>query len=297
MLAARGLALSALGGVGVSAYLTILHLTGTAPPCGSGGCATVQASGYAELLGLPVALYGAAAFGSLLALSLINRGWAAALAFVVALGSFVFVLYLKYVELFVLQAICRWCLAAALAALACLVLTSWRFYRNVLSRTIDPPVTKLHFLPLTALLAGILAFGGPASDGAIAQPVATVASSQFPCRMVHPIRPNRFDWSPSTQKVVGLGILHYCRTSGTIEVCLRFERSGSAPGTLKCERSRFRAKKNVRLQTIGTWDDGGNNCRTLFTSVRVSAGGRDIEKTSIKREICLRTPNAVDVEP
>ena len=130
-MAARALALVALAGLAVSSYLTVLHLQGVPPPCGSGGCAKVQASGYAQLLGLPISLYGAGAFAAIFAASIIPRAWAAAAALAIAVASVVFTLYLKYVELFVIDALCRWCLVSAIAAVACLALSARRLFQYI----------------------------------------------------------------------------------------------------------------------------------------------------------------------
>lgn len=119
----QAIALLALVGFFVSLYLW-LHAIGATGPlrCGpAGGCDAVQASPYARLLGLPVALYGVVGYAALLAVSVAGlqprfaaqRGPTALLAGLATAG-FGFTLYLKYVELFVIEALCRWCLASAL---------------------------------------------------------------------------------------------------------------------------------------------------------------------------------------
>lgn len=124
------LALAALAGLAVSAYLTVIHLQGVLPPCGSaGGCAKVQSSGFAELLGIPISAYGASAYLLIFSFSLLRSPLAASLALVVSLASFLFTAYLKYVELFVLDALCRWCLVSAVAVSFCLVFSALAFYR------------------------------------------------------------------------------------------------------------------------------------------------------------------------
>ena len=98
--------------------------------CGTGSCEYVQTSRYAELLGLPVALYGVAGYATLLGLGL--AGLQPALAsdrrvnvLLAALASvgFGFSLYLTAIELFVLHAICRWCVASAAIMTATWVLS------------------------------------------------------------------------------------------------------------------------------------------------------------------------------
>jgi uncharacterized membrane protein len=114
----------ALAGLGIAAYLTVVHYTGGTPVCAiAHGCATVQQSRYAELAGVPVALLGLAGYVAILA-SLASDGEAAraATAFL-ALAGFGFSAWLTYVEVARLDAICIWCVGSAicmtlLAALA-----------------------------------------------------------------------------------------------------------------------------------------------------------------------------------
>ena len=89
--------------------------------CGkSGGCLTVQASKYAEFLGLPVAAYGAGGYLALLIVGFagLQGRWADApgptklLALLSGIGV-LFTVYLTALELFVIHAICRWCVASA----------------------------------------------------------------------------------------------------------------------------------------------------------------------------------------
>ncbi len=88
--------------------------------CGTGSCETVQASRYAELLGVPVALYGVAGYATLFAIGLAGLDPVRAtdprltrLLAALATAGLVFTVYLTAIELFVLHAICRWCVASA----------------------------------------------------------------------------------------------------------------------------------------------------------------------------------------
>jgi uncharacterized membrane protein len=104
----------AVAGAGVAAYLTWVHYGDVSPICATGGgCETVQKSSYSELAGVPVALLGLGGYLAILATLFVpgetTRLWAAALALVGAGFS----LYLTYLELFVIDAICQWCVASA----------------------------------------------------------------------------------------------------------------------------------------------------------------------------------------
>jgi uncharacterized membrane protein len=110
-------------GLAVSAYLTGTKLAGgSALFCrGVGGCEVVQASRYATFLALPTAAWGAglyAAIGALAAAGLGARRWLA--AFLLASAGVAFSAYLTYLELFVIGAVCWYCVVSAATATALL---------------------------------------------------------------------------------------------------------------------------------------------------------------------------------
>jgi uncharacterized membrane protein len=126
------LAAVAAAGLLVSAYLTWSQLRGVAPACvGSGsGCETVQTSRYAEILGFPVAALGLLAYAGLLLSAAIGGERSALFGLFVALVSVLFSAYLTYLELFVIGAICQWCVASAVLVVAALILTALRLGRT-----------------------------------------------------------------------------------------------------------------------------------------------------------------------
>jgi len=125
-------AVLSLAGLFISLYLW-LHKVGVIGTlqCGTGGCEQVQASEYSMLFGLPVAAYGVAGYLVLLVVALVSvqpqlvdrRAPAVALTALAGLG-FGFTLYLKYVEFFVIRAVCRWCVASAILITAILVVSA-----------------------------------------------------------------------------------------------------------------------------------------------------------------------------
>ncbi len=127
------LALLAVAGAGISAYLTWSYVQGTAPVCvgGSGGCETVQTSRYADILGIPVASLGLLAYAGLLGSALIRGERAALFGLPIALVGTLFSAYLTYLEIFVIKAFCQWCVASAALMVACLLLTALRVGRTV----------------------------------------------------------------------------------------------------------------------------------------------------------------------
>ena len=132
--------LVALVGFFVALYLA-LYKTGFIGTlaCGSGGCATVQTSRWADFLGLPVAAWGVAFYALVFVLAFLGtvERWAdsrrlAAIMLILTGWGVVFSGWLTYLELFVIHAICRWCIASAVIALLLFVLVvlDWRAFRR-----------------------------------------------------------------------------------------------------------------------------------------------------------------------
>jgi uncharacterized membrane protein len=136
----QAIALLALIGLFIALYLSFhrLGIIGSLQ-CGTGGCETVQTSSYAVFLGVPVAFYGVAGYLALLVVSLVGlqpawlarRGPILLLAAMSVLGL-VFTLYLTYLELFVIHAICRWCVASAIV-IALIAGVAWHGMRRNLT--------------------------------------------------------------------------------------------------------------------------------------------------------------------
>jgi uncharacterized membrane protein len=114
-------ALTSLLGLFLSAYLYLYKIgrIGTLA-CGNGGCETVQLSRWSRVAGVDVSLIGIVGYAALLVVSLasLQPGWlerrrpADLLAAVAGLGV-LFTIYLTYAELFLVHAVCRWCVGSA----------------------------------------------------------------------------------------------------------------------------------------------------------------------------------------
>ena len=122
-----GMALLCLTGLFVSLYLYLYKIGAIgALACGTGGCETVQLSPQSRLLGVvEVSLIGVIGYAVMLLLALLalqprfaGRSWPATLLVVLSSGAMLFSAYLTYLELFVIHAICRWCVVSALIILA-----------------------------------------------------------------------------------------------------------------------------------------------------------------------------------
>jgi uncharacterized membrane protein len=110
-----------LAGIFVALYLLLykLGLIG-ALSCSVGSCETVNSSRWATFLGLPVAGWGVAWYVGMFVLALVSTGEKFAqsslislILLLVAATGLVFSLYLTYIELFKIHAICQWCVVSA----------------------------------------------------------------------------------------------------------------------------------------------------------------------------------------
>jgi uncharacterized membrane protein len=130
-------ALAALGAA-VAGYLTWVHYGGDLALCtGAGGCSAVQASRFATVAGLPVALFGLLLYLALLALALYRAlGFgeldqvALLTLFGLALAGTLYSAYLTYLELFVIGAICPWCVASAVLVTVIGALAGWELFAS-----------------------------------------------------------------------------------------------------------------------------------------------------------------------
>ena len=109
-------------GLLVSVYMTIYKVTSNDSMClGSGDCSTVNASIYSEVNGIPVAAIGVLGYLAILAVLLFEnrnsffRQNGTLLIFGMALTGFIFTVWLIYVEVALLQAICPFCVTSQIA--------------------------------------------------------------------------------------------------------------------------------------------------------------------------------------
>jgi len=130
MIYRMGAALLSLVGLFVSAYLYLYKIGRIGSlACGTGGCETVQASAWSRFAGVEVALIGLVGYATLLVVSLAalrpgrndRRGPLTLLTILAGLGV-LFTAYLTYIELFVIRAICRWCVGSAAIILSVFLL-------------------------------------------------------------------------------------------------------------------------------------------------------------------------------
>lgn len=112
----------ALAGLGVALYLTYVETQSVQAICGPvGDCNAVQNSRYATLFGvLPVGVLGAIGYLAILVAWLVGRfapgrikSYSGPAIFTMALLGTIYSIYLTYLELLVIRAVCIWCLISA----------------------------------------------------------------------------------------------------------------------------------------------------------------------------------------
>ena len=117
----------ALVGLGISAYLSILHYQTspdeimTVPFCEAGAvidCKSVLNSAYAKLFGFPVALWAAVSYAGVLALTFLSQ---ATLLIMACMWMFVFALYMASISFLKLQSVCLFCTGLYLVNIGLLV--------------------------------------------------------------------------------------------------------------------------------------------------------------------------------
>jgi uncharacterized membrane protein len=123
-------AVLALAGVGVATYIAIAEGGGGTPKCiaGGHGCETVASSHYSHLAGINVAVIGIFGYALLLAAAIAPGDPGRIGGFLTALVGFGFSAYLTYLELFVIDAICQWCVASAILMALSLAVAATRAF-------------------------------------------------------------------------------------------------------------------------------------------------------------------------
>ncbi len=116
----KWVAVLSVAGLFVAGYLSYVKFAGTGTICPIGHCEAVQHSAYASLLGVPVAYLGFLTYVVLLGLWAAARRGPESWRYTATLGiagvglfGTVFSIYLTYLEIAVIHAVCIWCLASA----------------------------------------------------------------------------------------------------------------------------------------------------------------------------------------
>lgn len=137
-------AVLSLAGLFISAYLYLYKIGKIGSlACGTGACETVQLSPWSKFAGVEVALIGVLGYAGLLALCLAAlqprlsvRRWPALLLVTLAGIGVLFTVYLTYLELFVIHAVCRWCVVSGVIILSIFIAALLELHR--LARSAAP---------------------------------------------------------------------------------------------------------------------------------------------------------------
>jgi uncharacterized membrane protein len=124
-------------GLLVSIYMTIYKVTSNDSMClGSGDCSTVNASIYADINGFPVASVGVLGYAAILGVLIFeNRNSffkqnGTLMIFGMALTGFIFTVWLIYVEIALLKALCPFCVTSQVAMTLIFIMSVIRLIKN-----------------------------------------------------------------------------------------------------------------------------------------------------------------------
>jgi uncharacterized membrane protein len=107
------IAMLALAGLVVSGFALREHFRTGASPCSINerwDCGAVNHSPFAEIKGVPVAVFGILGYAAIAGFALARRWW---IVLLLATGAVGFSIYLTYVEARILETYCIWCVTSA----------------------------------------------------------------------------------------------------------------------------------------------------------------------------------------
>ena len=130
------IALTVLGLL-VSIYMTVYKFTKNEKMCvGSGGCNIVNSSRYSEVSGIPVAVFGIAGYAAILGVLVLERRNkffeqnSTMLLFGLSITGFLFTVWLIYVEIALIKALCPFCLTSQTAMTLIFIISIIRLIRQ-----------------------------------------------------------------------------------------------------------------------------------------------------------------------
>jgi len=125
-------------GLSDAIYLLIIKLSSNKALCvpGLGDCWSVNNSIYSEWNGIPISVFGMLAYVSIiLLLTLLNRvsflkNFNHIFVLGISLIGFIFSIYLTYLQIAVIKAICPFCIISAITMTTVFVLSIFYFFEN-----------------------------------------------------------------------------------------------------------------------------------------------------------------------
>ena len=130
-------------GLVVASYLSYLKLAEAPAVCVESGpfdCNVVLNSQYSELGGIPIAYLGLAVYATIGVILLLEnrigfmREWAPMIVFGIGLFAWLFSMWLVYVQVALLEALCPWCLTHEINFTVLFAIISYRLYRDTFSQ-------------------------------------------------------------------------------------------------------------------------------------------------------------------
>lgn len=125
----------AIAGVGVAIYMVVIHYQEHVLVCGIGNCEKVQTSSYSEFMGIAIAWYGLAMYLVIFALLVVreirpaSEDVVSVALFGITLAGTLYVAYLTYLEIWVIEAICQWCVTFAIITVLLFIVSVIRLWR------------------------------------------------------------------------------------------------------------------------------------------------------------------------
>jgi uncharacterized membrane protein len=127
-------------GIFISGYLSYVKATGIIMACvqnSAFNCEKVQSSAYSMMFGIPIAYMGLTVYIILGLLLLLGErvpvlgDYRDLMFFALALFAWIFSMYLVYIQFFVLEALCPWCLAHEANFTVLFAATAYDFVRTM----------------------------------------------------------------------------------------------------------------------------------------------------------------------
>ncbi len=130
--------IATIAGILDAGYLSYVKLTKVAIYCtpGLGQCDVVNSSPYSFLLGIPLAYLGLLTYFAILFLLVFGekieflKPYSLYLLFGISAFGFLFSLYLTYLEIWVIKAICQWCVLSAILMTVICICTTIRLFSH-----------------------------------------------------------------------------------------------------------------------------------------------------------------------
>jgi uncharacterized membrane protein len=125
-------------GLAVASYLTFLHYTGHSALCGVSNvfsnCDMVLQSKYAEVFGVPVALFGVVFYLFLFIvfseIAKRRQKFFIEIMFALEIFGFIFSILLTYTQIFIIGAVCPYCLTSAIVTTALFFISFYMQHKN-----------------------------------------------------------------------------------------------------------------------------------------------------------------------